>query len=328
MMKSAFPNSCSKEEIIASHERIKNYIHRTPILSSSTIDQQLGCSLFFKCENFQKVGSFKIRGAMNAALKLPKDQLKKGLTTHSSGNHAQAISKVAQLLKVPAYIVMPENAPQVKVKAVKEYGGKIIFCAPTLNAREEGVKKVIDEKGAYFIPPYNHPDIINGQATAAKEFFEDQNSLDVLLCPIGGGGLMAGSILSAQYFSDSTQAFGSEPKGADDAYQSLKQKRLIPQNNPITIADGLLTSLGQLNYEIIKSGINEIFTVNDHEIIRAMRLIWERMKVIVEPSCAVPLAAVIKNKSRFKNKKVGIILSGGNIDLDHFFDAVESRIKS
>lgn len=309
----------SKKELLLAHKRIRPHIHRTPVLTSGSINQLVGGELLFKCENFQRVGAFKMRGALNAALKLSKRQLQKGLCTHSSGNHGQAIAKVAQILEVPAYIVMPENAPQVKVEAVKAYGGSIAFCSPNLLAREKGVESLIQKYQSLFIPPYDHPDIINGQATAAIELFEEHSDLDFLICPIGGGGLMAGSILATQHFSPNTCIIGAEPSGADDAYQSWKSQRLVPQRNPKTIADGLLTSLGKLNFSIIKKGVQDIITVDDDEIMSALNLIFERMKILVEPSAAVPLAALIKNKKQFTNKKIGIILSGGNIDLNSFF---------
>lgn len=311
----------SKKDIDQSHERIKPHIHKTPVLTSQLLDDIAGCLLFFKCENFQKIGAFKIRGAVNALKNLAANELKKGVVTHSSGNHAQALAKAAKLLKTDAYIVMPENAPKVKVQAVQAYGGKITFCAPNLEAREEQMNTIRNKTGAKFIPPYDHKDIICGQATAAKELLED-HSLDRIIAPVGGGGLLAGTALSALFYGDETIVIGAEPKGADDAFQSLEAGKLIPQINPDTIADGLLTSLGKLNFQIIQEHVNEILTVEDEEIISAMRLIWERLKIIVEPSCAVPLAVVLGYKEKFKNKKVGIILSGGNVDLDPFFSAL------
>lgn len=312
-------NFIHQEEIEAAHKRIKPHIHETAILQSDAINEIAECNIFFKCENFQKVGAFKMRGATNAILQLSEKQKNKGVITHSSGNHAQAVSKAAKSVNCKAYIVMPENAPKVKVAAVKSYGGKITFCEPTLAAREETVNRLIRENGATFIHPYDNKEVICGQATAAKELIKQVDDLDLIICPVGGGGLLAGSILSAKYFGNNLKVFAAEPKGADDAKRSLDAGKLIPQTNPNTIADGLLTSLGQLNYEIIKNGVRDILTVNDAEIIEAMRLIWERMKIIIEPSCAVPLAAIMKNKELFKNQKIGLILSGGNVDLDAFF---------
>tara|TARA_R110002096_G_scaffold378222_7_gene572140 strand:+ start:16780 stop:17751 length:972 start_codon:yes stop_codon:yes gene_type:complete len=319
------PNfSISKNDLIDAHQRIEPYIHRTPILTCAAIDELANCSIFFKCENFQKIGAFKMRGATNALLQLNQSQLQNGVTTHSSGNHAQAVAKAAQMLGVKAFIVMPKTAPKVKIAAVEAYGGKITFCEPTLAAREDEVAKLIEKTGAEFIPPYDDAKVIAGQASAAKELIEEHKDLDAIICPVGGGGLLAGTILSAHYFSPMTKVYAGEPEGADDAYQSFLQKKLIPQKEPKSIADGLLTSLGKQNFEIILEGANAIFTVNDSELLAAMRLIWERMKIIIEPSCAVPFAAVLKNKALFENKKIGIILSGGNVDLEHYFKQLNS----
>lgn len=306
----------SKEKIIEAHHRIKPFIHRTPVLSSTAINEKAGCQLFFKCENFQKIGAFKMRGATNAVLQLTEAQKKNGVVTHSSGNHAQALAKAAQSVGITAYIVMPETAPKVKVAAVKSYGGQVTFCPPTLIARETTAQKIIQEKGATFIHPYDNAEVILGQSSSAKELFEDYIDLDILVCPVGGGGLLSGSILARDYFSPNTTIFAAEPEGANDAYQSFQAKKLIPQTNPNTIADGLLTSLGELNFPIILNGVKNVLTCDDTEIVSAMRLIWERMKIIIEPSCAVPLAVILKNKELFANKKVGLILTGGNVDLE------------
>lgn len=298
------------------HDRITPYIHRTPILTSESVNQITGASIHFKCENFQKVGAFKARGGLNAVLSLTQEEGRKGVATHSSGNHAQAIAMAARDAGFPAYIVMPSNAPQVKKAAVKGYGAHITECEPTLKARETNVAKIVADKGATMVHPYDDYRIIAGQATAAKELIEDlDTNLDYLLTPVGGGGLLAGSALSAHFLSPTTKVIGCEPEGADDAYQSFKSGKLIPQTGPNTIADGLLTSLGTRNFEVIKTHVKDILVVNDEEIVSAMRLIWERMKIIIEPSCAVPLAALIRNSQLFKGKKVGIILSGGNVDL-------------
>ena len=305
----------SKEKVIEAHERIKPFIHRTPALSSEAINAIAGCEIVFKCENFQKVGAFKMRGAANAVLQLSTTQKANGVVTHSSGNHAQALAKAAQSAGVKAYIVMPETAPKVKVAAVKSYGGEITFCPPTLIARESTAQKIIAEKGATFIHPYDNAEVILGQSASAKELFEDYSGLDIFVCPVGGGGLLAGSVLSRDYFSPNTKIYAAEPKGADDAYQSFQAKKLIPQTDPNTIADGLLTSLGELNFPIILNGVENVLTCKDEEIVAAMRLICERMKIIIEPSCAVPLAVILKNKTIFDNKKVGVILTGGNVDL-------------
>lgn len=305
----------SKEKVVEAHERILPFIHRTPVLNSTAINEMAGCEIVFKCENFQKIGAFKMRGASNAVLQLTEAQKKNGVVTHSSGNHAQALAKAAQSAGIKAYIVMPETAPKVKVAAVKSYGGQITFCPPTLIARETTAQKIIDEKGATFIHPYDNAEVILGQSSSAKELFEDYTDLDVFVCPVGGGGLLAGSILARDYFSPRTTIFAAEPQGADDAFQSFQAKKLIPQTSPNTIADGLLTSLGELNFPIILNGVENVITCNDEEIVFAMRTIWERMKIIIEPSCAVPLAVILKNKVLFKGKKVGVILTGGNVDL-------------
>tara|TARA_B110000046_G_scaffold108222_1_gene115605 strand:+ start:55922 stop:56875 length:954 start_codon:yes stop_codon:yes gene_type:complete len=308
-------NLFSKEKVVDAHERIKPFIHNTPVLESSAINEMAACEIYFKCENFQKIGAFKMRGATNAVLQLSDQQKANGVVTHSSGNHAQALAKAAQSLGIKAYIVMPETAPKVKVAAVKEYGGQITFCPPTLIARETSAKKIIDEKGATFIHPYDNAKVILGQSSCAKEVFEDHQNLDVFVCPVGGGGLLAGSILARDYYSPRTTIFAAEPEGADDAFQSFQAKKLIPQTSPNTITDGLLTSLGELNFTIMLNGIENVLTCNDEAIIAAMRIIWERMKIIIEPSCAVSLGVILKNKALFKGKRVGVILTGGNVDL-------------
>ncbi|MFA0961745.1 pyridoxal-phosphate dependent enzyme [Roseivirga sp. BDSF3-8] len=298
------------------HQRIKPYVHRTPVLTNSTINAITGAEVFFKCENFQKIGAFKARGAVNAVLQLNEQEAKAGVATHSSGNHAQAIAYAATLRNIQAYIVMPENAPNVKRKAVEGYGAKVIPCTPTLQAREDTVKQVMNDTGATFIHPFNNDHVITGQATSAVELLEQTEGLDRIMTPVGGGGLLGGSALAVAYFGENCKVSGAEPKGADDAYRSLHAGKLIPMENPDTIADGLLTSLGDKTFSIIHTHVEEIVTVSDNEIIDAMRLIWERMKIIVEPSCAVPLAALIQQKEKHKGQRVGIILTGGNVDLD------------
>ena len=306
----------SKNDIIAAHERISNYIHRTPIITSSSINKIAGAELFFKCESLQKVGAFKARGAINAILSLSDEELECGVCTHSSGNHAQALALAAQIVGVNAFIVMPSSAPIVKKNAVLGYGATVIECEPTLAARESTVAEIINETGATLIHPYNDYRIIEGQATAAKELIEDiEVSLDAILTPVGGGGLLSGTSLSVKYFSPSTTVYGCEPIGADDAYRSFRDKELYPSVKPNTIADGLLTSLGEKPFNIILDNVQDILTVSDEEIMDALRMTWERMKLVIEPSSAVCLAAVLKNKDLFKNKSVGIIISGGNVDL-------------
>ena len=307
----------SLTDIQQAHERIKPFIHNTPILTCSQIDEITGAQNYFKCENFQKVGAFKARGATNTVLSLTEEEKARGVCTHSSGNHGQALAYAAKLNNIDAHIIMPSNAPKVKIDAVKGYGANVIECAPTLVAREATVNDVVKEKGCTLIHPYNDNRIIAGQATAAKEVYEELGAdyLDYLLTPVGGGGLLSGSLLSTKYLSPSTKVIGCEPEGADDAYQSFRQKKHLPSVNPDTIADGLLTTVGEIPHAIIAEYVADIMIVSDEEIISAMKLTWERMKILIEPSCAVCLAVVLKNKMLFAGKKIGIILSGGNVDV-------------
>jgi len=297
-------------------DRIRPYIYRTPVLSSAAINEICGAEIYFKCENFQKAGAFKSRGACNAVFSLADSQLTKGVCTHSSGNHAQALARAAALVNTDAYIVMPETSPKVKIAGVEGYGGKITFCKPTLAAREETLQKIIDKYDALEIHPYNNYRIIAGQATAALELIAEIKSADVIMAPVGGGGLLSGTALSTKYSLPETKVIAAEPEKADDAYRSFYEGRFIPSENPQTIADGLLTSLGDLTFPVIQEYVDDIVTVSEAGIIKAMRLIWERMKIIVEPSSAVPLGTILENKIDIKGKKVGIILSGGNVDLD------------
>jgi threonine dehydratase len=308
-------NPPDKETIEQAHTRISPHTLRTPVLTSDDLDSLAGCSLFFKCENLQKIGAFKARGAMNAVLSLSADELKKGVATHSSGNHAQALARAAKLVGVKAYIVMPRTSAEIKKRGVLSFGGEIFECEPTLQARESMLAEVVKKTGATEIHPFNNYAVIAGQATAAKELFEDQKHLDIIIAPVGGGGLLSGTALAAQYFSPRTTVIAAEPAGADDTYRSMQSGK-IETSQANSIADGLLTSLGDKTFPIIHKHVKDVVTVTDNEIIAAMRLIWERMKIIVEPSCAVPLAAVLKAKEKFANKKVGLILSGGNVDLD------------
>jgi threonine dehydratase len=304
-----------RHTIEQAHDRVKPYIHRTPVLTSQSIDDAAGCEVFFKCENFQKVGAFKARGAMNAALSLSTEQLKKGIATHSSGNHAQAIARAGKILGVKSYIVMPRTAPEIKKRGVRGYGGEIFECEPTLQAREATLSEVIKKTGATEIHPFNNYQVIAGQATAAKELIEEIKDLDVMMAPVGGGGLLSGTALAAKYFSPKTKVIAGEPAGSDDAYRSLQSGK-IEQAQSQTIADGLLTTLGDKTFPIIKEFVSEVITVTDAQIVEAMRMVWERMKIIIEPSCAVPLAALLKEKERFRGQRVGIILTGGNVDLE------------
>lgn len=305
----------SKQSITEAHERIKPYIHRTPVLTSSGLDDIAGCKMYFKCENLQKVGAFKARGAMNAALLLSDAQRSKGIATHSSGNHAQAIARAAKMLRIKSYIVMPRTAPAIKKKGVEGYGGEIFECEPNVQSRETTLADVLKKTGAAEIHPFNNYDVITGQATTAKEFFEEVSDLDFMVAPVGGGGLLSGIAMATKFFSPATQVVAGEPEGADDAFRSIKSGKIEPSQSN-TIADGLLTSLGDKTFPIIQDYVKEVITVSDKEIIDAMRLIWERLKVIVEPSGAVPFAAVLKSREKFKGKKVGIVFSGGNVDLE------------
>jgi threonine dehydratase len=305
----------TKHDIEQAHERIKAYVHRAPVLTSESISALAGCNIYFKCENLQKVGAFKARGAMNAALQIPEAQRSKGIATHSSGNHAQAIARAGKILGIPAYIVMPNNAPQIKKEGVKGYGGQIFECEPTLQARETTLANVIAKTGATEIHPFNNYHVMTGQATVAKELFEEVNDLEYLLAPVGGGGLLSGTLMAAKYFSPGTKVIAGEPEGADDAYRSMQSGKIEPSQSN-TIADGLLTTLGDKTFPIIKENVERVITVTDAEIVSAMRLVWERMKIIIEPSAAVTLAALLKDKSSFSGKKVGVILSGGNVDLE------------
>lgn len=305
----------SFEDIKSAHNRIRSYVHRTSILTSESVNEIAGCKLYFKCENFQKIGAFKARGGMNAVLSLPEEKRKDGVVTHSSGNHAQAIALAAKMAGIPAYIVMPNTAPEVKKRAVAGYGANITLCEPTQQSREENAAKIQKETGATFISPYNDYTVITGQATCAKELLEEQPGLEVIIAPVGGGGLMAGTALSAYYMNKNIVVYAGEPEGAKDTYLSMQSGSLIKLDKPSSIADGLLASMGEKNFGIIKPLVKEVFLVSDKEIVDAMRLIWERMKIIIEPSCAVPVAALLKNKEVFKGKKVGVILTGGNVDL-------------
>lgn len=307
----------NRNRLVAAHKRIAPFIHRTPVLTSALINEIVEAEVFFKCENFQKMGAFKMRGATNAILQLTDKQQSRGVVTHSSGNHGQALALAARSIGVKAYIVMPANAPQVKKDAVRGYGGNITECEATLEAREAAAAKIKDEKGATFIHPSNDPEVIVGQGTSAKELLEEYPELNSIFVPVGGGGLIAGTALAALYFGTDCKVYGSEPLEADDAYRSLQSGKIETNQTANTIADGLRTNLGDQNFPIIQKGVERIIRVTEDEIVDAMRLIWTRLKIVCEPSCAVPLAALIKEKSRFKKQKLGIIISGGNVDLDN-----------
>jgi threonine dehydratase len=302
-------------DIEQAHQLVQKYAHRTPVLTSSSINKIVGGNLFFKCENLQKVGAFKFRGACNAVFSLTEEDAQKGVATHSSGNHAAALALAARMRGIAAHIVMPSNSPEIKKKAVAGYGAKITFCEPTLQARESTLAQIVAETGATEIHPYNNFNVIAGQGTAAKELIEDFGEFDIMMAPVGGGGLLSGTALSVKYLLPDCKVIAAEPAGADDAFRSFHEKKIIPSVNPKTIADGLLTSLGERNFAIIMQNVDDIVTVSEEKIVEAMRMIWERMKIIIEPSSAVPLAAILEGKVDIQNKKVGIILSGGNLDL-------------
>jgi threonine dehydratase len=306
------------QNILDAANRIQPYIHKTPVLTCQSINELSGIDFYFKCENFQKIGAFKIRGGMNASLSLSAEQLKNGIATHSSGNHAQALAFAAKTLGIKAYIVMPKTSPQVKVNAVKGYGATVIMCEPNQAAREEALQKVVSETGAEFIHPYDDYRVITGQATCIKEFIEEIPSLDFVITPVGGGGLLSGTSLGAHYMKPSLKVYAGEPEGAADAILSFKSGKVEKAPFINTIADGLMTTLSEQTLGIIKQHVTDILLVSEEEIKAALRLIYERMKIIVEPSCVVPFAAALRNKELFKGKKVGIILSGGNVDLTKF----------
>lgn len=302
--------------ILAAHERIRPHIHRTPVLTSSRLDAASGASLFFKCENFQKVGAFKARGATNAVFALDENAARRGVATHSSGNHAAALSRAAGLRGIAAYIVMPSNSPKVKVRAVEGYGGRIVFCEPNQRAREEACARVIAETGATLIHPFENEDVMAGQGTIAIELLEEVPDLDLILCPVGGGGVLCGTAVAAKTLRSEIRVIAAEPAGADDAAQSFRQHQLVYQEQKNTIADGLRTNLGAPNFELVQRYVDDIVTVSDEAIVAGMRGIWETMKIVVEPSGAVPYAAVLERRVDLRGKRVGLVLTGGNVDLD------------
>lgn len=303
-------------DIQAAAARIKPYAHRTPVLTCTSLNRLVGAELWCKCENFQKVGAFKFRGACNAVFALAEHEAQHGVATHSSGNHAAAVALAAQLRGIKAHIVMPNNASAVKKTAVAGYGGTIVYCAPTLAAREATLERVVRDTGATFIHPYNDARVIAGQGTAALELLTDVPDLDVLMVPVGGGGLLSGTAIATTALAPATQVIAAEPEAADDAYRSLQEGRIVPALDPRTIADGLRTSLGELTFAIIQRHVQQIVTVSEAAIISAMRHVWERMKIVIEPSAAVPIGALLERKIDLTGKRIGVILSGGNVDLD------------
>jgi len=303
------------DDLLRAHTAIAPYIHKTPVISSKLLNQEVGAELFFKCENLQKAGAFKFRGATNALLSLSEDEKSKGVGTHSSGNHAGALAKAAALFGIPAFVVMPENSREVKKRAVAAYGAKITYCKPNLKSREEAMKELIARTGCTFIHPYNRFEIIAGQGTAALELLEVQPDLDIVMAPVGGGGLLSGTAIACKGSKPGISVWAGEPAGADDAHRSFYSRRFVESVEPKTMADGLLTSLGELTYQTILDKVDEILLCSEEGIVNAMRIIWERTKTIIEPSSAVPLAALMESNFDLSGKKIGIILSGGNVDL-------------
>ena len=304
------------DAIRRAHDRIRPYIHRTPVLTSARLDEASGGSLFFKCENFQKVGAFKARGATNAVFSLDDETARRGVATHSSGNHAAALARAAKLRGIPAHIVMPSNTLKVKVRAVEGYGARILFCEPNQEAREAACASVVAETGATLIHPFENEQVMAGQGTVVLELMEDVPDLDLVLCPVGGGGLLGGTAVAAKTLRRDLKVIAAEPAGAADAAESFHQGRLIYQENKETIADGLRTNLGAINFELIQRYVDEVVVVSEQGIVAAMRTIWETMKIVVEPSAVVPYAAIVEGKVNLFGKRAGLILSGGNVDLD------------
>ena len=305
------------EDVIKAYETVRKYARRTPVLASRSVNAILNADIYFKCENFQRGGAFKFRGASNAVFSLTDDEAKRGVTTHSSGNHAAGLALAASIRGIPSYIVMPENAPAIKKKAVESYGGKITFCKPTQKDREDALNQVQMKTGSVFIHAYNNLNVICGQGTASLELLGDYPDMDIVIAPVGGGGLLSGTLTYTKGFNPAIKVYGTEPLNADDAFRSLRDKTIHPSVNPNTIADGLRTALCELTCTIISEKCDGILTVTEEGIIRAMRMIWERMKIIIEPSSAVPVAAMMEHPQYFAGKKVGIIISGGNVDLDN-----------
>jgi threonine dehydratase len=304
------------DDVRRAARRIEPYVHRTPVLTCSALDRMVGAELYFKCENFQKVGAFKFRGACNAVFSFSDQEVSRGVGTHSSGNHAAALALAARLRGVPAYIVMPANASEVKKAAVAGFGARIFPCEPSEAGRGETMAKVLKETGAVFVHPSDDPLVIAGQGTATVELLEEVPGLDVILAPVGGGGLLSGTALAANGLSPQTRVLGAEPEGADDAYRSLQEGRIVPSVDPRTVADGLLTSLGENTFPIIREHVEQIVTVSEEAIVAGMRHVWERMKIVIEASAAVPVGALLEGKIDLSGLRVGVILSGGNVDLD------------
>jgi len=314
------------DDIRAAAARLSSCAHRTPVLTSRTLDERCGGSIFLKCENFQKVGAFKFRGAMNAVRLLDDSQRSRGVVTHSSGNHAQALALAGKLAGVPVCVVMPRTAPAVKREATEGYGAKVVPCEPTLADREATVNRLIAEHGYELVHPYDDWRVIAGQGTAALELIETAGPLDTIVVPCGGGGLLSGTAIATRGISPETEVYGAEPANADDARRSLAAGRILPSEDPKTIADGLRTSLGLRDFAVIREHVTGIVTATESEILDAMRFIWERMKIIIEPSCAVPVAAILNGQVQARGRRIGVILSGGNVDLEPMFAALAAKI--
>ena len=304
------------DDVVAAHERIKPYIDRTPVLTSTYFNQLSGAELFFKCENFQKAGAFKARGATNAVFGLPDEKLAKGVATHSSGNHAQSLSYAAARRGIACTVIMPTTAPAAKKAAVQGYGGRIIECEPSTAAREARLAEFVAVSGAEIVHPYNDPRVIAGQATCSRELLEQADNLDAVIAPIGGGGMISGSCLTLSNIAPHIKVFAAEPENADDAYRSFKAGHIIADDAPVTVADGLKVPLKELTWHFVSNHVTDILTASEQEIIDAMKLTWQRMKIVIEASCAVPLATILKNRDVFAGKRVGVIITGGNVDLD------------
>lgn len=305
------------DDVIAAHDRIRRYIHRTPVLTSSYLDDLTGAKLYFKCENFQKAGAFKVRGASNAVFGLSDQMAEKGVATHSSGNHALSLSYAAGRRGIPCTVVMPRTAPQAKKDAVRGYGGRIVECEPSTSSREAVFAEVVAETGAEFVHPYNDPRVIAGQATCSREFLEEVDSLEAIVAPIGGGGMISGTCLTVSNIAPKVEIYAAEPEQADDAYRSFKAGHIIADDAPVTVADGLKVPLKENTWHFVSNFVTDIHTASEEEIIAAMKLTWQRMKIVIEPSCAVPLATILRNPDVFRGKRVGVIITGGNVDLDH-----------
>jgi threonine dehydratase len=311
------PAAITFADIELAARRIADFAHRTPVLSSSSIDDIAGCKIAFKCENFQRVGAFKFRGACNAVWSLSDDVAKRGVVTHSSGNHGAALALAARTRGIPAHVVIPEGAVAIKVSNIKAFGATVHVCAPTLAARDEMADRIARETGATLVHPFTDPRVIAGQGTAARELLDDVKNLDVIIAPVGGGGLIGGTAIAARAMRPDIQLFAGEPEGAADAYQSLRRGVRDVNIEPNTISDGLRATIGEINFDLLRENNVEVLPVSDAETIGAMRLMWERLKIVVEPSSAVPLAAILRHRDRFAGKRVGLIVTGGNVDLDH-----------